>query len=58
VVLAEAHLAVHLTMSTTDRTLFFGLSAAKVCMLRLEMHAFPGALLRLEMHEFPDKCVN
>jgi hypothetical protein len=45
-------------MSTTDWTSFIGPSAARVCMLCLEMHAFPDASLRLETYALPDACAN
>ncbi len=44
--------------STTNWTSFFGLSEARVCMLCLEMHAFPDTLLHLETHAFQNACVN
>jgi hypothetical protein len=59
VVLAEAHLAAHIPPPpTANRTFFFGLSVARVCMLHLEMHAFPDASLCPEMHAFPDACID
>jgi hypothetical protein len=46
------------TTSTTNWTSFFSLSAARVCLLHLERHAFPDALLHPETHAFSDACVN